>query len=156
MKLASGGKFKRGSSKEVKEVDADIEIAEKDKDIFTKAIDRKLLDKENSGVIEISVEFDIGGLLLFKLHGQENFYNTLAEDLSGKYFLQLKPYGHLFNSYYDKVIENKKNIDYDDEETILNSNKVRVKQFHELDHEDLNNFPPYHIYEKENDSKFRR
>jgi len=118
----------------------------------------KVKDDNNSKMFEIKAEFDIGGLLLVKLYGNEKFYGYLAENLlGGHYYLQLKPYGHLFNTYYDKIIKEGKKVEVNEEDELLTkTEEIKVKQFHELNHDDVNDFPPYYHYRETSEKKFRR
>ncbi len=114
----------------------------------------KLGERLRNG-IKIQVDFDVGGGLLVKFHARENFYSALAEHF--KTYLQVKPYGNIYNKFYEKIkLENRK-ITFDEEmeiyDNIINKEKI---EFEDLDRDDVNNFPPYILYHANKIDRFRR
>jgi len=108
------------------------------------------------GSLKISAEFlDFeGGSLLIKFYAKETYYNSLAEYY--KYYLQLRPYGRIYNSYFNKVKATGKKITSDEVNEIIQVHNTSSIEMADLDPDDINNYPPYVLFDLKNKHKFRR
>jgi len=108
------------------------------------------------GSIKISIDFlDCdGGCLLIKFYGRETYYNSLAEYY--QYYLQLRPYGLIYNKFFEKVKSEERKLSPDEGSDLLNIYYTEGLEMADLDPDDINNYPPFCIFENKKRHKFRR
>ena len=103
--------------------------------------------------LKISMKVEPNLKIFLYFSGTEKNLRCLAEAF--EYELQIKNYGLKYLEISKEI--SKANLqDSEDSDNLLEDNNKETLQFHKLDHNNQSHFPPYAIYGKDLNIKFRR